>query len=92
MRLHWQGCGLILHELCHLIHQVVLPDGLENAKVRVLFEEARASGRYNRTLRRDWAGLPVCHDMAYAVSDIVVVFESIFFSFCRREKLIHNST
>ena len=73
MRLHWNGCGLILHELCHLIHQVVLPDGLDNAKVQALFEQARASGLYNRTLRRDWAGMPVCHDMAYAVSDIAII-------------------
>ena len=25
MRLHWNGCGLLLHEYCHLIHQCCLP-------------------------------------------------------------------
>jgi hypothetical protein len=69
MRLHWNGCGLILHELCHLIHQVVLPDGLDNAKVQSLFEKAQASGLYNRTLRRDWADMPVTYDMHYAMVD-----------------------
>ena len=28
MRLHWNGCGLLLHELCHLIHQLALVQGL----------------------------------------------------------------
>jgi len=29
-RLHWNGCGLLLHEFCHLIHQFVVYDGLNN--------------------------------------------------------------
>jgi hypothetical protein len=56
MRLHWNGSGLLLHELCHLIHQCCLEDGLENRTVEALYERADASGRYEKVLRRDWAG------------------------------------
>jgi len=56
MRLHWNGSGLLLHELCHLIHQCCLEDSLDNQTVEVLYEVANASGRYEKVLRRDWAG------------------------------------
>ena len=56
MRLHWNGSGLLLHEFCHLIHQCCLEDGLENQTVIALYETADASGRYEKVLRRDWAG------------------------------------
>jgi hypothetical protein len=56
MRLHWNGSGLLLHELCHLIHQCCLEDGLENKTVESLYERADASGKYEKVLRRDWAG------------------------------------
>jgi hypothetical protein len=61
MRLHWNGCGLLLHEFCHLIHQFCLD--LDNEKVNQLYEDARYSGRYDQTLRRDWAGLDEDYDM-----------------------------
>lgn len=63
MRNHWNGSGLILHELCHLIHQHALPDGLENRDVKNAFQNAVASGIYERTLRRDWVGLEIDYDM-----------------------------
>ena len=56
MRLHWNGSGLLIHELCHLIHQCCLEDGLENRTVEALYGQADASGRYEKVLRRDWAG------------------------------------
>ena len=56
MRLHWNGSGLLLHELCHLIHQCCLEDGLQNRTVEALYERADDSGKYERVLRRDWAG------------------------------------
>eukprot|EP00532_Pseudo-nitzschia_australis_P018205 CAMPEP_0168312080 /NCGR_PEP_ID=MMETSP0142_2-20121227/67712_1 /TAXON_ID=44445 /ORGANISM="Pseudo-nitzschia australis, Strain 10249 10 AB" /LENGTH=581 /DNA_ID=CAMNT_0008265027 /DNA_START=250 /DNA_END=1993 /DNA_ORIENTATION=+ len=56
MRLHWNGSGLLLHELCHLIHQCCLEDGLQNKIVEALYERADDSGKYERVLRRDWAG------------------------------------
>ena len=56
MRLHWNGSGLLIHELCHLIHQCCLEDGLENQTVEALYERANISGKYEKVLRRDWAG------------------------------------
>jgi hypothetical protein len=56
MRYHWNGCGLLLHELCHIIHQHCVDDGLENATINDLFQRADRSGLYECVLRRDWAG------------------------------------
>mmetsp|Transcript_24039 Transcript_24039/g.51113 ORF Transcript_24039/g.51113 Transcript_24039/m.51113 type:complete len:552 (+) Transcript_24039:132-1787(+) len=55
-RLHWNGSGLLIHELCHLIHQCCLEDGLDNRTVEDLYKNAYASGKYEKVLRRDWAG------------------------------------
>jgi len=66
MRLHWNGCGLLLHELSHLIHQHCL--NLQNVEVQTAYEQARSSGKYETVLRRDWAGQPSGEtDMAYAM-------------------------
>jgi len=67
MRLHWNGCGLLLHEFCHLIHQECL--GLDHPHVQKLYTEAYKSGRYEEVLRRDWAGRTEDFDMAYAMVD-----------------------
>eukprot|EP00566_Odontella_aurita_P009157 CAMPEP_0113582520 /NCGR_PEP_ID=MMETSP0015_2-20120614/31965_1 /TAXON_ID=2838 /ORGANISM="Odontella" /LENGTH=511 /DNA_ID=CAMNT_0000487211 /DNA_START=30 /DNA_END=1562 /DNA_ORIENTATION=- /assembly_acc=CAM_ASM_000160 len=67
MRLHWNGAGLILHELCHLIHQQVLPGGLENECVKDCYRMAKKSGRYDEVPRRDWAGRDCDTDMAYCM-------------------------
>ena len=67
MRLHWNGCGLLLHEFCHLIHQECL--GLDHPHVQKLYTEAYKSGRYEEVLRRDWAGRAEDFDMAYAMVD-----------------------
>lgn len=56
MRLHWNGCGLIMHELCHLLHQHALKDGLSNRTILDAYSKAKSSGLYEKTLRRDWAG------------------------------------
>lgn len=69
MRFHWNGCGLILHELSHLIHQLILPDGLENIAVKEAFACAKASEKYEQVLRRDWAGKEIDCDLAYAMVD-----------------------
>jgi hypothetical protein len=50
-RLYWNGCGLILHELCHLIHQLVLPDGLHNHQIKNSYECAMRTGKYEEVLR-----------------------------------------
>lgn len=72
MRLHWNGCGLLLHEMCHLIHQNCL--GLDCPKVQELYTKATLSGKYERVLRRDWAGKPKDYDMAYAMIDLKEFF------------------
>lgn len=69
MRLHWNGCGLILHEFCHLIHQHALDGGLGNGVVKAAFRAAESSGKYESVLRRDWAGKSEDRDMAYAMVD-----------------------
>lgn len=62
MRLHWNGCGLLLHEFCHLIHQIILEDGLQNEMIMNAFGTALESGLYDDVLRRDWAFLPLGED------------------------------
>jgi hypothetical protein len=64
-RLHYNGAGLLLHEYCHIIHQLVLPNGLENDRIKRLYIQMRQSGRYECVLRRDWAGLDVETDLHY---------------------------
>jgi len=51
IRRQWNGCGLILHELCHLIHQLVLTDGLDNEPVKDAYDVAIRSRRYDTVLR-----------------------------------------
>jgi len=67
MRLHWNGCGLLLHEVCHLIHQLTLPDGLNNDVVKKAYGLAKVSGLYDTIRRRDWAGQLQDFDLAYAM-------------------------
>jgi hypothetical protein len=69
MRLHWNGAGLICHELCHLIHQFALDNGLANATVVQAYLNAKASQRFDKSKRRDWAGLECDSDIAYALVD-----------------------
>ena len=82
MRQHWNGCGLLLHEYCHVIHQHVL--GLQNRRVIDLYEDARRSGLYDRTLRRDWAGKETDHDMHYCMVDQKEFFAEISVTFWAR--------
>ena len=72
--MHWNGCGLILHELCHLIHQQVLPNGLDNGDVKRCYQRAQSAfmvgqyqNLYQETLRRDWAGKRVERDLHYGM-------------------------
>lgn len=66
MRWHWNGSGLLLHELCHILHQFCF--GLDDARIEDAYEVAKKSGRYATTLRRDWAGFDDGDtDMAYAL-------------------------
>lgn len=50
-RNHWNGCGLLLHEFCHLIHQIVLLHGLDNENVKIMYAMALETGKYEEVLR-----------------------------------------
>lgn len=66
MRWHWNGCGLILHELCHLLHQYCL--GLDCPEIIDAWNRCCANPLYHQVLRRDWAGLSTGDtDMAYGL-------------------------
>lgn len=68
MRSHWNGCGLILHELCHHIHQQTF--GLDCETIKQEYTRALQSGRYDRVLRRDSASnRDGAFDLAYAMID-----------------------
>lgn len=68
MRAHWNGCGLLLHELCHLIHQSVF--GLECHVIQRLYQTALTSQLYDHVLRRDWMHRATgATDQAYATLD-----------------------
>lgn len=85
MRLHWNGCGLLLHEYCHIIHQFALADGLENQQVKKAHGLARVSGLYDCVRRRDWAGLDRDFDLAYATVDCKEFFAEMSVAFWSRE-------
>jgi hypothetical protein len=81
MRLHYNGSGLILHEMCHIIHQHVLPGGLGNAMVIEIHEISERSGKYAKVLRRDWALRDVDTDMAYCIVNHKEFFAEISVAF-----------
>jgi len=85
MRLHWNGCGLILHELCHLIHQLVLTDGLDSEMVMDSFGNALESGFYDDVLRRDWAYMKCDRDAAYATINHKEFFSELSVAFLSRD-------
>jgi len=81
MRLHYNGSGLILHEVCHIIHQKILPGGLCNALVIEIHKIAKESGKYSKALRRDWALKDVDTDMAYCILNHKEFFAEISVAF-----------
>eukprot|EP00578_Thalassiosira_sp_NH16_P028004 CAMPEP_0181087380 /NCGR_PEP_ID=MMETSP1071-20121207/6241_1 /TAXON_ID=35127 /ORGANISM="Thalassiosira sp., Strain NH16" /LENGTH=328 /DNA_ID=CAMNT_0023169263 /DNA_START=17 /DNA_END=1000 /DNA_ORIENTATION=+ len=80
-RLHYNGSGLILHELCHIIHQKVLPGGLGNAMVIEIHEMSQENGKYTKVLRRDWALNDIDTDMAYCIINHKEFFAEISVAF-----------
>lgn len=82
MRNHWNGFGLILHEFCHLIHQVIL--GLGCPTVIDLYHCAEQSGKYRSVLRRDWAGKAQQCDLAYCMVDHKEFFAEMSVTFLAR--------
>jgi len=84
MRLHWNGCGLLLHEFCHLVHQCCLPDGLGNSTVAKAYETAKITSLYDVVRRRDWAGKPQDFDLAYAMVDCKEFFSELSVAYWSR--------
>ena len=85
---HWNGCGLLLHEYCHVIHQFCL--SLDNATVMKEYQTIRVELRtpnhdqqhyLANTLRRDWAGFNECTDLAYAMVNVKEFFAEISVSY-----------
>lgn len=85
MRLHWNGCGLLMHELCHIIHQFALTDGLENQQVKKAHGLVQICGLYDCVRRRDWAGLERDFDLAYATVDCKEFFAEMSVAYWSRE-------
>lgn len=65
-----------------MIHQHVL--GLQNQRIIDLYQDARRNGRYERTLRRDWAGKKVDYDMHYCMVDHKEFFAEMSVTFWAR--------
>ena len=84
MRLHWNGCGLLLHEFCHLIHQVILKDGLQNEMIMGVFGEALEGGLYDDVMRRDWAFSSGDRDAAYATINHKEFFSELSVAYLSR--------
>jgi hypothetical protein len=81
-RLHWNGCGLLLHEWAHLIHQIVL--GLDCEEVLDIFGDALDSQLYDEVLRRDWAFLDCEVDAHYGTINFKEFFAEISVAYlCR---------
>jgi hypothetical protein len=78
---------LILHELCHLIHQFALSGGLNNKAVETLYKESLNSGLYEHTLRRDWAGQEEDYDMGGFFSTTNTKHDFMLFAAKRRNGL-----
>lgn len=74
-RNHWNGCGLILHEFTHLIHQIVL--GLDCEKVIDVFGHALDCQLYDEVLRRDWAFSECESDAHYGTINFKEFFAEI---------------
>jgi uncharacterized protein (DUF885 family) len=65
--------SFVLHELAHAFHDRVLENGYDNAKIKHVFERAKASGSYERVERRDADGKKHL-DRAYAMSNPMEYF------------------
>jgi len=79
-----------LHELAHAFHDRVLPDGFGNADIQAAYEQAKASGAYERVERQDADGRKRM-DRHYALSDPQEYFaESTEAYFSRNDYFPYN--
>lgn len=91
--------NLVLHELAHAYHDRVLPNGFANPEIKAAFEQAKASGKYERVERRFSHTKPGTPERAYALSDPMEYFaesteaffgRNDFFPFTRDELQAHD--
>jgi hypothetical protein len=93
-RRYYNGYGLLLHEYCHILHQFVLPDGLNNITVQTLHHKAMLyKAQYQSVYRRDWilstsssggstaADRATRQDMAYALINPYEYFAELSVSY-----------
>lgn len=65
-----------LHELAHAYHHQFLPQGFENGALKKAYEEAKASGIYDRVERQDSEGRR-SKDKAYALTNQMEYFAEL---------------
>jgi hypothetical protein len=91
--------NFVLHELAHAYHDRVLPEGFANPEIKVAYERAKASGKYDRVERRFGNGRPNTFERAYAMNDAMEYFAETseaffsrndFFPFIRDELKAHD--
>ncbi len=57
-----------LHELAHAYHNRGLPSGFDNPQIKAAYEQAKTSGKYDRTERWHGNGKPNTFERAYALT------------------------
>ena len=68
---------MVLHELCHLYHDLALPGGFENPDVKAAYNHAKNEGMYRNTPYRQDAKTKYNVDVAYAMNDQMEYFSEI---------------
>ncbi len=66
--------NFVLHELAHAYHDRVLPGGFDNPEIRAAYDQAKASGSYDRVERWHGNGQPNTFERAYALKDPMEYF------------------
>lgn len=88
-----------LHELAHAFHDRFLGDGFENKAIKAVFDQARASGAYEKVERWNGTGRALTKERAYAMTNPMEYFAETteaffsrndFFPFTREELMRHD--
>jgi hypothetical protein len=88
-----------LHELAHAFHDRFLADGFENKAIKAAFDQAKASGTYEKVQRWNGDGRAPTKERAYAMTNPMEYFAETteaffsrndFFPFTRRELKSHD--
>ncbi len=91
--------NLVLHELAHAYHHLVLPRGAANPDIKQAFADAKTSGKYDNVERRDAEGRAT-KELAYAMTNPMEYFaesteayfgRNDFFPFTRAELQGHDA-